>query len=93
MTDLPLRPFQTLLIANRGEIVARIARSARELGIRTVAVCSDADRQAPFVDSCDLSVCIGGERPADSYLRTDKLLEAARTSGAQAGPVAPRRGT
>ena len=84
MTDLPLRPFQTLLIANRGEIVARIARSARQLGIRTVAVCSDADRQAPFVDSCDLSVCIGGERPADSYLRTDKLLEAARTSGAQA---------
>ena len=82
--SLPLRPFDTLLIANRGEIVARIARSARALGLRTVAVCSDADRDAPFLSHCDQVVCIGGERPADSYLRTDKLLDAARASGAQA---------
>jgi geranyl-CoA carboxylase alpha subunit len=82
--SLPLRPFDTLLIANRGEIVARIARSARALGLRTVAVCSDPDRDAPFIAHCDQVVCIGGERPADSYLRSDKLLEAARASGAQA---------
>ena len=81
---LPLRPFDTLLIANRGEIVARIARSARALGIRTVAVCSEADRDAPFTHSCDQVVCMGGERPSDSYLRTDKLLDAAHASGAQA---------
>jgi geranyl-CoA carboxylase alpha subunit len=82
--SLPLRPFDTLLIANRGEIVARIAHSARALGLRTVAVCSDADRDAPFLSHCDQVICIGGERPADSYLRADKLLDAARASGAQA---------
>ena len=81
---LPLRPFDTLLIANRGEIVARVARSARALGIRTVAVFSDADRDAPFVRSCDTAVGIGGERPADSYLRIDAILDAALRSGAQA---------
>lgn len=82
--SLLLRPFQTLLIANRGEIVARIARSARALGLRTVAVCSDADRDAPFLAHCDQVLAIGGQRPVDSYLRGDKLLEAARASGAQA---------
>ncbi len=82
--SLPLRPFDTLLIANRGEIVARIAQSARALGLRTVAVCSDADRDAPFLSHCDQVICIGGERPADSYLSADKLLDAARASGAQA---------
>jgi len=83
-SQLPLRPFDTLLIANRGEIVARVARSARALGIRTVAVYSDADRDAPFVHSCDTAVGIGGERPADSYLRIDAILDAACRSGAQA---------
>lgn len=83
-SQVPLRAFDTLLIANRGEIVARIARSAKQLGIRTVAVYSDADRDAPFVTCCDMAVGIGGERPADSYLRIDALLEAARQSGAQA---------
>ena len=83
-SQLPLRPFDTLLIANRGEIVARVARSARALGIRSVAVYSDADHAAPFVRSCDSAVGIGGERPADSYLRIDAILDAARRSGAQA---------
>ena len=83
-SQLPLRPFDTLLIANRGEIVARVARSARALGIRTVAVYSDADLDAPFVLSCDTAVGIGGERPADSYLRIDAILDAALRSGAQA---------
>ena len=81
---MPLTRFQTLLIANRGEIVSRVARTARNMGIRTVAVYSDADRHAPYLHSCDVAVSIGGERPADSYLLFDKLLFAAQLSGAQA---------
>jgi len=76
--------FHTLLIANRGEIVTRVARTARAMGIRTVAVYSDADAGAPYVQSCDLSFAIGGERPVDSYLSIEKILTAARQSGAQA---------
>ena len=73
-----------LLIANRGEIACRIARTARRLGIRTVAVYSDADAQAAHVSACDESVHIGGARPQDSYLRGDVILEAARRTGAEA---------
>jgi len=76
--------FDALLIANRGEIAIRIARTARSLGIRTIAVVSDADRGAPHARACDDAVEIGGARPADSYLRIDKLVGAARASGAQA---------
>jgi geranyl-CoA carboxylase alpha subunit len=76
--------FASLLIANRGEICIRIAASARALGLRTIAVYSDADRDAPHVRACDDAVAIGGERPADSYLRIDKLIGAARAGGAQA---------
>ena len=76
--------FDALLIANRGEIVVRVARTARRMGLRTIAVTSDADRDAPHGASCDQVMPIGGERPADSYLRIDALLAAARTSGAQA---------
>ena len=76
--------MRSILIANRGEIVARIARTARRLGVATVAVHSDADRGAPYVAACDQAVAIGGERPADSYLRIERLIDAARTSGADA---------
>ena len=76
--------FDSLLIANRGEIVTRVARTARALGLKTIAVASDADRTAPHTQACDSVVTIGGERPADSYLRIDKLLAAAHASGAQA---------
>jgi len=76
--------FDALLIANRGEIAIRIARTAQLLGMRTIAVVSDADRGAPHARACDDVVEIGGTRPADSYLRIDKLLDAARASGAQA---------
>jgi geranyl-CoA carboxylase alpha subunit len=79
-----MTPFRAVLIANRGEIVTRIARSARELGLRTIAVASDADRAAPYTQACDSVVAIGGERAADSYLRVDALLDAARRSGADA---------
>jgi len=76
--------FGTLLIANRGEIACRIARTARRLGIRTVAVYSDADAHAAHVAACDEAVHIGGPRPQESYLRGDAILDAARRTGAQA---------
>jgi geranyl-CoA carboxylase alpha subunit len=74
----------SLLIANRGEIVARIARTSRRLGIATVAIASDADRGAPFTAACDHVVAIGGTHAADSYLRIDAILDAARSSGVEA---------
>jgi 3-methylcrotonyl-CoA carboxylase alpha subunit len=73
-----------LLIANRGEIACRIARTARRLGIATVAVYSDADARAAHVSACDEAVHIGGARPQESYLRGDAILEAARRAGAEA---------
>jgi len=79
-----MKRFDSVLIANRGEIVTRVARTARALGYKTIAVASAVDARAPHAEACDAVVPIGGERPADSYLRIDKLLEAARVSGAQA---------
>jgi len=76
--------FRKLLIANRGEIACRVARTARRLGIRTVAVYSDADAGAAHVVACDEAVHIGGPLPRDSYLRGDAILEAARRTGAEA---------
>ncbi len=76
--------FQKIVIANRGEIARRIMRTCRAMGIATVAVCSDADRDAPFVREADEVVPLGGMRPADSYLRADAIIEAARRAGADA---------
>jgi 3-methylcrotonyl-CoA carboxylase alpha subunit len=76
--------FARLLIANRGEIARRVARTARRLGIHTIAVYSDADAQAAHVAACDEAVHIGGSAPAQSYLDVDAVLEAARRSGAEA---------
>ncbi|GAB1576789.1 acetyl/propionyl/methylcrotonyl-CoA carboxylase subunit alpha [Bordetella petrii] len=76
--------FDTLLIANRGEIACRVAATARRLGIRTVAVYSDADAGARHVAACDVAVHIGGPEPRASYLRGEAILEAARATGAQA---------
>ena len=72
-----MKTLNRLLIANRGEIAVRIARSARRLGIATIAVCSDADRGSPHVAACDEHVPIGGLLPADSYLVVDKIIAAA----------------
>ncbi|BCI52492.1 urea carboxylase [Mycolicibacterium litorale] len=74
--------MNTALIANRGEIAVRLVRSARLLGLRTVAVFSDADRGAPHVRLADHAVRLGPSAPADSYLRVDAILDAARAGGA-----------
>ncbi|QNK69637.1 acetyl/propionyl/methylcrotonyl-CoA carboxylase subunit alpha [Variovorax sp. PAMC26660] len=76
--------FKKILIANRGEIACRVAATARRMAIRTVAVYSDADAHANHVRACDESVHIGGSAPKDSYLRWEKLLEAAKATGAEA---------
>jgi geranyl-CoA carboxylase alpha subunit len=76
--------MKRLLIANRGEIARRVIRTARRMGIATVAVCSDPDRQALHAREADVVVALGGTRSAESYLRIDKLIEAARSSGADA---------
>ncbi|MFZ4758425.1 MAG: acetyl-CoA carboxylase biotin carboxylase subunit, partial [Burkholderiaceae bacterium] len=76
--------FDTLLIANRGEIACRVIRSARSLGIRTVAVHSDADASARHVEMADVAVRIGPGPARDSYLDIDRIVAACRDSGAQA---------
>ena len=76
--------IRTLLIANRGEIACRIIRTARQLGINTVAVYSDADRQALHVQQADTAVFIGASPATDSYLNQQRVMDAARLSGADA---------
>ncbi|WFE74422.1 acetyl/propionyl/methylcrotonyl-CoA carboxylase subunit alpha [Roseinatronobacter sp. S2] len=76
--------FDKILIANRGEIACRIIRTARSMGVRTVAVYSDADAQALHVELADQAIHIGGPAPRDSYLRGDVIIRAALETGAQA---------
>src|SRR4051812_7457164 len=76
--------FKKILIANRGEIACRVAATAKRMGVRTVAVYSDADANAKHVAACDEAVHIGGSAPKDSYLRWDRILAAAKATGAQA---------
>src|SRR5206468_10907400 len=73
-----------LLVANRGEIARRVFRTAREMGIATVAVYSDADALAPFVREADEAVALPGNTPAETYLRIEAVVEAAVRSGADA---------
>ena len=76
--------FKKILIANRGEIACRIMRTARRMGIATVAVYSDADAGTPHVMMADEAVHIGGSASADSYLRGERIINAARQTGAEA---------
>ena len=76
--------FKKILIANRGEIACRVAATARRMGLKTVAVYSDADAHAKHVAACDESVHLGGSAPKDSYLRWEKIIEAAQATCAQA---------
>jgi acetyl-CoA carboxylase, biotin carboxylase subunit len=84
MPDAVVPVFHKILIANRGEIALRVIRAARELGVRTVAVYSDADVHAPHVREADEAVHIGAAPSSESYLRGDRIIEAARRTGAEA---------
>ncbi|MEZ5927451.1 MAG: biotin carboxylase N-terminal domain-containing protein [Parvularculaceae bacterium] len=76
--------FRKILIANRGEIAVRVAKTARRMGVATVAVYSDADKDAPHVKACDEAVHIGPPAPSESYLRAERIIEAAKRTGAEA---------
>src|SRR6266403_3364205 len=80
----PYRRFRTLLIANRGEIACRVIRTAKAMGLRTVAVYSEADRDAMHVAMADEAILLGPARARDSYLNIERVIEAARISGAEA---------
>jgi acetyl-CoA carboxylase biotin carboxylase subunit len=79
-----MKAIKKILIANRGEIAIRVMRTAAEMGIKTVAVYSDADAHALFVSKADEAVCIGGAYAADSYLNQDKIIAAAKLTNADA---------
>ena len=76
--------MQKILVANRGEIALRVMRTAKEMGIKTVAVYSEADRNMPFVRYADEAVCIGPAASSQSYLKGDKIIEVAKQTGADA---------
>src|SRR5215203_3337711 len=76
--------FQRILIANRGEIALRVIRACHDLGIEAVAVFSEADRGAPYLEAADQAVCIGGAPAAESYLNRNRLIAAAEGTGCEA---------
>jgi propionyl-CoA carboxylase alpha chain len=76
--------FKKILIANRGEIACRVIKTARRMGIATVAVYSDADARAPFVQMADEAVHIGPSPASESYLIADKIIAACKATGAEA---------
>lgn len=79
-----MKTIRSILIANRGEIASRIIRTCRLMGIRSIAIYSDADQNAPYVTEADLAVPLGGNSPEDTYLNVDKIIDAALRAGAEA---------
>lgn len=79
-----MQPINSILIANRGEIASRVIRSCKKLGIRSITVFSDADRNMPFVKEADIAVHIGASSPSQSYLDQDKIISTAKRTGADA---------
>lgn len=84
MNNIPQNLVKKLLVANRGEIAIRIFKTCKKMGIATVAVFSDADENSLFVEYADEAVRIGGKQPNESYLIADKIIEAAKKTGANA---------
>ena len=76
--------FKKVLVANRGEIACRIAKTAKKLGIRTVGVYSEADKNSKHTQMMDEAYLIGPPKPADSYLKIENILDVAHRTGAQA---------
>ncbi|MFI2564488.1 acetyl/propionyl/methylcrotonyl-CoA carboxylase subunit alpha [Paenarthrobacter sp. NPDC018779] len=84
LTRASTPPFTTVLVANRGEIACRVIRTLKDMGIRSVAVYSDADKHAKHVALADTAVAIGGTAPSESYLKIDAIIDACRRTGADA---------
>ena len=84
MTDSQLTHISKLLVANRGEIALRVIRTAREMGIATVAVYSESDRDAPFASAADEAYRLPGDTYAETYLNESLIIDVARRSGADA---------
>ncbi len=84
MEDVIHKPITRLLIANRGEIARRVMRSARDMGISTVAIYADGDARAPFVTEADSAIALGGASSRETYLNAEKVIAACRRAGADA---------
>lgn len=81
---MDIKPIKRVLIANRGEIAIRVIRTCQKLGISTVAVHSDVDKDSPYVKLADVAICIGGNSSSESYLKQELIIAAAKKSGADA---------
>eukprot|EP00271_Cylindrocystis_brebissonii_P008970 TRINITY_DN2353_c0_g1_i3.p1 TRINITY_DN2353_c0_g1~~TRINITY_DN2353_c0_g1_i3.p1 ORF type:complete len:773 (-),score=115.74 TRINITY_DN2353_c0_g1_i3:955-3273(-) len=84
ITDKEEKPFSKILVANRGEIACRVMRTAKRLGMRTVAVHSEPDAESPHVRMADEAICVGPAASSQSYLNMDAILDAVRMTGAEA---------